>query len=49
VLNPLTNSLPFFERIIDVVMITHADSDHFEGLKYILDNYIVRVVVLNDF
>ncbi len=49
VLNPLDNSLPFFERIIDVVMITHADSDHFEGLKYILDNYIVRVVVLNDF
>lgn len=49
VLNPLVNSLPFFERTIDVAMITHADSDHFEGLKYILDDYVVRVVVINDF
>lgn len=49
VLKPLVNTLPFFEKIIDVVFISHADSDHSEGLNFVLDNYKVRVVVLNDF
>jgi len=48
VLKPLTSSLPFFEKTIDVVLISHADSDHFEGLNFVLDNYKVRVVILND-
>jgi len=46
---PLSLMLPFFDNIIDVVFVSHADSDHFEGLNYILDNYKVRLVVLNDF
>ncbi len=49
VIKPLVNTLPFFEKIIDVVFISHADSDHSEGLNFVLDNYKVRVVVLNDF
>lgn len=49
VLKPLVNTLPFFEKIIDVVFISHADGDHFEGLNFVLDEYMVRVVVLNDF
>ncbi len=49
VLGPLSLMLPFFERTIDVAFVTHPDSDHFEGLNYILENYKVRVVVLNDF
>jgi competence protein ComEC len=49
VLKQLPIILPFFEKTIDVVMISHADSDHFEGLNFILDNYRVRLVVLNDF
>ena len=48
VLKPLVNALPFFEKTIDVVFISHADSDHSEGLNFVLDNYKVRVVVLND-
>jgi len=49
VLKPLASTLPFFEKIIDVVIISHADSDHFEGLNTILDNYKVRLIILNDF
>lgn len=49
VLKQLPIILPFFDKTIDVVMISHADSDHFEGLNFILDNYKVRLVVLNDF
>jgi competence protein ComEC len=49
VLKPLVGNLPFFEKTIDVVFISHADSDHFEGLNFILDEYNVRVAVLNDF
>ena len=49
VLKPLSDALIFFDKIIDVVIISHADSDHFEGLNSILDNYKVRVIVLNDF
>jgi competence protein ComEC len=41
--------LPFFERTIDVVFISHADLDHFEGLNVVLDNYKVRLMVLSDF
>jgi len=49
VLKPLSDALIFFDKTIDVVIISHADSDHFEGLNSILDNYKVRVIVLNDF
>lgn len=49
VLKPLSLILPFFERTIDVVFISHADLDHFEGLNVVLDNYKVRLMVLSDF
>ncbi len=48
-IKPLSSVLPFFDKTIDVVFISHADLDHFEGLNYILDNYKVRLMVLSDF
>ncbi len=48
-LKPLAMVLPFFDKTIDVVFISHADLDHFEGLNVVLDNYKVRLVVLSDF
>lgn len=47
--NPLSKVMPFKDSVIDVVFITHADLDHYEGLFYVLENYKVRVVILNDF
>ena len=49
VLKPLAKTLPFFDKTIDLAIITHADTDHFEGLYFILDNYNVRLVMINDF
>lgn len=49
VLKPLTTVLPFFDKTIDMVFISHADLDHFEGINTILDNYKVRLIVLSDF
>jgi competence protein ComEC len=49
VLKQLPVILPFFEKTIDIAILSHADSDHFEGLNFILDNYKVRLVILNDF
>lgn len=38
-------ALPFWERGIDVVVLTHSDADHVGGLIAVLDRYEVGVVV----
>ena len=40
VLNCLSAHLPFWERKIDLVILTHPHADHFTGLYYVLDRYI---------
>ena len=42
----LAKALPFFDRSLDVVIGTHADSDHVGGLVNVLKNYDVSTVVL---
>jgi|GEM_PF-4399340 len=49
VLVPLSQSISLVDKTIDIVLITHPDSDHFQGLIKILDYYKVRMVVLNNF
>ncbi len=49
VLNSLSAALPFYDKVLDVVIISHPDADHFNGLLYLLDYYKIRVVVLNNF
>lgn len=48
-LKEIENNLPFFEKTIDVFILSHPDRDHFLGIFDILNHYKVRLVILNDF
>lgn len=41
VLRELSKVMPFYDRSLDVVLATHADSDHVGGLPDVLDKYRV--------
>lgn len=43
---PLSEELPFYDRSIDVVIATHADSDHIGGLVSVLKDYKVNHIIL---
>lgn len=38
----LSNHMPFWDRTIDVVVLTHPHADHLEGLLEVLQRYTVR-------
>lgn len=46
VLTRLSEELPYFDRTIEVVIATHPDRDHLEGLLHVLEKYQVKLVVL---
>lgn len=46
VLSRLGEEMPWFDRTIDVVVATHFDRDHSEGLTHVLDRYKVGMVLL---
>lgn len=46
VLERLGEELPWFDRRIDVVISTHPDRDHLEGLLHVLERYQVSLVLL---
>ncbi len=41
----LSRNLPFFDRRIDLVVLTHPQADHLGGLPAVLENYDVRAVL----
>lgn len=41
VLDCLTNNMPFWDRTIDLVVLTHPDADHITGLIPVLERYSV--------
>lgn len=45
-LNSLSEYLPFYERVIDTVILTHPHNDHVGGLINVLWTYEVRQVIL---
>lgn len=45
VLSQLSKVMPFYDRSIDVVMMTHPDSDHVNGLVDVMRRYEVGVFV----
>ncbi len=45
VLGKLQALMPFWDRSLDVVMLTHPDADHLTGLLYVLQKYKVKYVV----
>lgn len=45
VLRELSRVMPWYDRSIDVVVATHPDADHIEGLVSVLERYSVGTVV----
>ncbi len=46
VLTRLGEEMPWFDRSIEVVVLTHPQQDHMEGLLHVLDRYEVGMVLL---
>lgn len=44
VLEGLSDAMPFWDRTIDVVLVTHLDSDHYVGLFGVLQKYKVEEI-----
>lgn len=49
VLPALGRVLPFWQREIDYLIVTHPDSDHYGGCIDVLDRYRVKEIILNGF
>ena len=47
VLDCLSTYMPFWDREIEVVMITHPQADHYTGIISVLDNYKVDKILAN--
>lgn len=45
VVEKLAGEMPFFDRTIDLVILTHPDYDHLQGLLHILDRYQVENIL----
>jgi len=45
ILNKLGSEMPFFDRNIDIVVLTHPDADHLNGLIDVLQKYDVGEVI----
>lgn len=45
VLNCLVNNMPFFDRTIEIVALTHPEADHLTGIISVLDKYQVDTFV----
>ena len=46
VLRRLAEELPWFDRTIEVVILTHPARDHMEGLLHVLERYNVELILL---
>lgn len=48
IINHLSNFLPFYDRSLDMILLTHPHSDHLTGLIDVLRRYEVKLVALAD-
>src|SRR3989344_8096655 len=46
VLERLTEEMPWYDKKLDVVVVTHFDRDHAEGITHVLERYEVGMVIL---
>ncbi len=46
VLSRLSEEMPFFDRTIELMVATHFDRDHIEGLTHVLNQYRVAMVLI---
>ncbi len=47
ILSKLGSALPFFNRTIDYLLVTHPDSDHYGGCPAVLQRYQVKNIITN--
>lgn len=45
ILSKLAQQLPFWDRVLDLVILTHPDYDHLAGLNYVLKRYKVENIL----
>jgi competence protein ComEC len=48
VVTELSKQMPFYDRSIDLLILTHPDADHVSGLSDILKRYKVKKVLMTD-
>jgi len=44
-LEKLSNYIPFWDKTLDLIVLTHPDYDHLAGLVYVLDRYDVKNIL----
>ncbi len=49
IMNELGNSMSFFDRKIDVLVVSHSDMDHYNGFFQVIERYQPSVFVYNGF
>jgi len=47
ILSKLGSALPFFDRTIDYLLVTHPDGDHYGGCPAVLQRYQVKNIITN--
>ncbi len=47
ILEKLNKNIPFWDRTIDLIILSHPDADHLSGLNYVLQNYRVKNILWN--
>lgn len=45
----INNHLPWFDKVIDLLIISHPDIDHFGGAFWLLKNYRIRAILTNGY
>lgn len=45
ILEKLSGEMPFWDRSLDLVVLTHPERDHLEGILYVLDRYKVENIL----
>src|SRR3990167_5904203 len=48
VLQKLGKTMPFYDKDIDLVVLTHSDADHITGLIEVLDRYEVENIIYSN-
>jgi len=47
ILEKLSGEIPFWDKSLDLVILTHPDADHLSGLNYVLKRYKVENILWN--
>jgi competence protein ComEC len=48
ILQCLGKHMPFYDRDIDLIIITHSDYDHYGGAEFLVDRFKIGQIVIND-